>query len=188
MARKLPEIPSASLADIAFMILIFFLVTATMNTDFGLERRLPPFTDSPDDSKIHERNIFVVLVDANNRLMVEGELMDIGNLREEAKIFMANPNNNPGLSEKEVIDVPLFGAMPVTKGVISLQNHVGTQYGMYLRVQNELVAAINDLRNEFSMQRFGKNYLQLTSDQQEAIRKIYPSNISEAEPRKVGGK
>jgi biopolymer transport protein ExbD len=192
MARKVPEIPSASLADIAFMLLIFFLVTTTMDVDSGLERRLPQWVDpkeldEDDTPPIRERNVFIVLVDKNDRLMVEGEIMEVENLREAAKEFMANPYNVDNLPEKELKEVPFFGEVEVTKGVISLQNDVGTTYGKYIAVQNELIGAINDLREELSRSKFGKSYQNLASDQQEAIRTIYPSKISEAEPKKVGG-
>lgn len=191
MARKIPEIPAASLADIAFMLLIFFLVTTTMDVDSGLERRLPPMPppDQEDDDTppIKERNVFVVLVNANNQLLVEGEVSRVEDLREKAKEFMANPYNEENLPEKEVKDVDFFGEVEVTKGVISLRNDVGTQYGTYIAVQNELVGAINDLREELAKQKFGKSYEKLDRDQQGAIRDIYPSRISEAEPKKVGG-
>jgi len=190
MAKKIPEIPSASLADIAFMLLIFFLVTTTMDVDSGLERRLPQWVDPEqldDDQQIKERNVFVVLVNRNNDLLVEGEYANIENLRERAKEFMANPYNDETLPEKEPKQVPYFGEMMVTKGVISLRNDLDTQYGTYIAVQNELVAAINELRDELARQEFGKPYDELDLDQQNAVREIYPSRISEAEPKKVGG-
>ncbi len=190
--RKLPEIPNASLADIAFMVLIFFLMVSTMDTDMGLERRLPPMPP-PDQEKddtppIKERNVFVVLVNAQNQLLVEGEWTDVDNLREKAKEFMANPNDDPNLPEKTEKEVPFFGPMRITKGVISLQNDVGTQYGTYIAVQNELVGAINELRNEISMEKFGKPYNKLSPEQQSAVQEVYPSKISEAEPKRIGGK
>jgi biopolymer transport protein ExbD len=190
MAKKIPEIPSASLADIAFMLLIFFLVTTTMDVDSGLERRLPqwvPPEQLDEDQQIKERNVFVVLVNRNNDLLVEGEYANIGNLRERAKEFMANPYNDETLPEKEPKQVPYFGEMMITKGVISLRNDLDTQYGTYIAVQNELVAAINELRDELSRQQFGKPYDELDMDQQNAVREVYPSRISEAEPKKVGG-
>ncbi len=193
MARKVPEIPSASLADIAFMLLIFFLVTTTMDVDSGLERRLPqwvdPSTVQDDDQQINERNVFVVLVNRNNDLLVENEYIDIKDLRERAKEFMQNPYNSDNLPEKEPKDVPYFGEVMITKGVISLRNDLDTRYGTYIAVQNELVAAINELRDEISKEHFGKAYNDLDSDQQEAVRDIYPSRISEAEPKgkNVGG-
>jgi len=191
MARKVPGIPNSSLADIAFMVLIFFLMVSTMDTDSGLERRLPPMPppdqEEDDTPPIKERNVFVVLVNAQNQLLVEGELMSVDNLREKAKEFMANPNDEDNLPEKTVKEIPFFGPVPITKGIISLQNHVGTQYGTYIAVQNELVGAINELRNELAQQKFGKPFVRLNSDQQDAIKDIFPYKISEAEPKKVGG-
>jgi biopolymer transport protein ExbD len=190
MAKKIPEIPSASLADIAFMLLIFFLVTTTMDVDSGLERRLPQWVDPEeleDDQQIKERNVFVVLVNRNNQLLVEGEYADIDNLRERAKNFMANPYDEEDLPEKEPKQVPFFGETMVTKGIISLRNDLDTKYGTYIAVQNELVAAINELRDELAKEEFGESYESLDRDKQNAIREIYPSRISEAEPKKVGG-
>jgi biopolymer transport protein ExbD len=188
MAKKTPEVPAASLADIAFMLLIFFLVTTTMDVDSGLERRLPQWVDEEQldpDQQIKERNVFVVLVNRNNDLLVENEYANIEDLRERTKEFMANPANDEELPEKEPIEVPYFGTVEVTKGVISLRNDLDTKYGTYLAVQNELVGAINELREELAMSHFGKSYNDLESDQQSAIRTIYPSRISEAEPKKV---
>lgn len=190
MARKTPEIPSASLADIAFMLLIFFLVTTTMDVDSGLERRLPPFVEEIDQDTppIKERNVFIVLVNRDNNLLVEGEWIQLSELRERAKEFMANPADRDDLPEKEIVEVEFFGEVPVSKGVISLQNDLGTQYGMYIAVQNELVGAINELREELARSRFGKPFASLSREEQNAIRTIYPQRISEAEPKKVGGK
>ena len=118
MSRKVPEIPAASLADIAFMLLIFFLVTTTMDVDSGLERRLPQWVDQDqidDDTQIKERNVFVVLVNKDNNLLVEGEPARIEDLRDRAKEFMANPNNDVTLPEKELKEVPYFGEVEVTK-------------------------------------------------------------------------
>ncbi|MEN8116747.1 MAG: biopolymer transporter ExbD [Bacteroidota bacterium] len=186
MARKIPEIPAASLADIAFMLLIFFLVTTTMDVDSGLRRKLPQWVDKEqldDDQQIKERNVFVVLVNKNNDLLVELEYESIDNLRERAKEFLKNPYNDENLPEKEPIEVPFFGEVMVTKGVISLRNDLDTQYGTYLAVQNELVAAINELRDELAKEKWGKAYNELDDEQQRAIKKIYPQKISEAEPK-----
>lgn len=186
MAKKIPEIPSASLADIAFMLLIFFLVTTTMDVDSGLRRKLPQWVDPEeleDDQQINERNVFVVLVNKNNDLLVEGDYERIENLRERTKEFMENPYNDEDLPEKEPLEVPYFGEVMVTKGVISLRNDLDTKYGTYLAVQNELVAAINELRDELAKEKWGKAYDDLDDEQQKAIRKIYPQKISEAEPK-----
>lgn len=191
MPKKTPEIPSASLADIAFLLLIFFMVTTTMDVDSGLERRLPPLApdvENKDTPPIKERNVFIVLVNKDNNILVEGEWMQLGEIRESAKEFMANPNNSENLPEKDIKEVAFFGPVEISKGVISLQNDLGTQYGTYLAVQNELVGAINELREETAMSKFGKRMEQLTKEEQDAIREIYPQRISEAEPKRVGGK
>ncbi len=186
MAKKIPEIPAASLADIAFMLLIFFLVTTTMDVDSGLRRKLPQWVDPSElenDDRINERNVFVVLVNKNNDLLVEGDYEQVENLRERTKEFMENPFNNEDLPEKEPKEVPYFGEVMVTKGVISLRNDLDTKYGTYIAVQNELVAAINELRDELAKQKWGKPYDELDEEQQKAIQTIYPSRISEAEPK-----
>lgn len=190
--RKTPEIPSASMADIAFMLLIFFITATSMDVDSGLERVLPqmppPNQEQDDTPPIKERNVFTVLLDQYNRLMVEGEIMRVEDLRERAKEFILNPNDLETLPEKKPTEIPLIGEYPVSKGVISLRNDHGTQYGTYIAVQNELVAAVNEVRDELSTQKFGKKYADLTSEQKDAIRDAIPSRISEAEPKTIGGK
>ncbi|MCF8372854.1 MAG: biopolymer transporter ExbD [Bacteroidales bacterium] len=190
MARATPEINGGSLADIAFLLLIFFLVTTTMDVDSGLSRKLPPIM--PDDMEkppdIKERNVFIVLINSKNQLQVEGKLMSINNLREEAKEFIKNPRDLEELPEKKDVEVEFFGVYPVSKQVISLMNDRGTSYETYIAAQNELAAAYNELRDEISMQRFGKKFEALAEEEQEAVKKIYPQRISEAEPRNVGGK
>ena len=190
MARSLGEINASSMADIAFLLLIFFLVTTTMNVDTGLARMLPPMPeDQPDvEQDVKQRNIFTVLINKSDRLLVEGMPMDVNMLREKTKEFIANPNNDINLPEKQSTEVEFFGLVDVGKGVISLQNDRGTSYRMYMLVQNELVAAFNELREELAKTKFGKSYNELPDDQQKAIQKIYPQRISEAEPKSVGGK
>ena len=128
MSRKMPEVPAASLADIAFMLLIFFLVTTTMDVDSGLERRLPQWVEEQLDEEVDvkERNVFVVLVNRNNDLLVENEWTDIKDLREKAKEFMSNPADDVNLPEKEPKEIPFFGEVMVTKGGISLSNDLNT--------------------------------------------------------------
>lgn len=190
--RKTPEIPSASMADIAFMLLIFFITATSMDVDSGLERvlpQMPPENQEQDDTPpIKERNVFSVLLDQYNRLMVEGEIMRVEDLREKAKEFMTNPGNSENLPETKPTEIPLLGNFEVTKGVISLRNDHGTQYGMYLAVQNELVAAVNEVRDELATEKFGKTYANCTNEQRDAIREAIPSRISEAEPKTIGGK
>ena len=196
MARKkrsMPGINSSSTADIAFMLLIFFLTTTSMDTDKGLARRLPPPPDpnmQQDNIIVKERNILQVRINKDNQLMVGSDYMEIAQLRAKAKEFIANPNDDANLPEKHVKDIPLLGGacMVTEKHVISVTNDVGTSYQVYIDVQNELVAAYNELRNEMALARFGKEYLNCSEDEQKAIRDYYPQKISEAEPKKYGGK
>lgn len=188
--RKTPEVNAGSMADIAFLLLIFFLVTTTMDTDSGISRKLPPMIDepNPDSPPIKQRNIFLVMINKNNDLLVEGEPLSITQLKEKAKEFIVNPMNADNLPEKKPTEINFFGTVAVGKGIISLQNDRGTEYQTYLKVQNELVAAYNELRNAKAMSKWQKKYADLTEDQQKAIKKIYPQRISEAEPKSVGGK
>ena len=191
--RKTPGINGSSSADIAFMLLIFFLITTSMDTDKGLARRLPP--PVPKDQKkneemdIKKRNILVVLINSNNQILCNNEFIDIKQLREKVRTFIENPYNDEHMPEKTEVDVPFFGKQMVTKShVISLQNDRGTEYQAYIDVQNELAGAYNELRDEVSKKKFGKAFADLDEDQQKAVQMIYPQKISEAEPKNYGGK
>ncbi|MGB0402448.1 MAG: ExbD/TolR family protein [Salibacteraceae bacterium] len=193
MAKKdPPEINASSMADIAFLLLVFFLVTTTMDTDFGLARKLPPPPeDQPEDIDVRKRNVMEVLVNANDQLLVRGDILRISELKNRAKEFIANAENSEDLPEKKAVEVPFFGNVMVSKQIISLQNDNGTSYEMYINVQNELARAYNELRNELSMQKWGKSYdyyIEIKDeDKVKAIRKIFPQRISEAEPKDIGG-
>ena len=191
--RKTPGINGSSSADIAFMLLIFFLITTSMDTDKGLARRLPP--PVPKDQKkneemdIKKRNILVVLINSNNQILCNNEFIDIKQLREKVRNFIENPYNDEHMPEKTEVDVPFFGKQMVTKNhVISLQNDRGTEYQAYIDVQNELAAAYNELRDEVSRKKFGKAFADLDEEQQKAVQQIYPQKISEAEPKNYGDK
>lgn len=190
--RSVPEINSSSTADIAFLLLIFFLITTSMDTDRGLARRLPqpPEKDQKlDDIIVKERNVLAVRLNSNNQLMVGKDYITIKQLRQRAKEFIANPYNDPTLPEKHEKDIPLLGKVQITENhVISLQNDRGTSYQAYIDVQNELVAAYNELRNELAQENWQKDYNLATEDQQKAVREFYPQKISEAEPKNYGGK
>ena len=197
MARKkrtMPGVNATSTADIAFMLLIFFLTTTSMNTDKGLARRLPPPPDpsvkKQDDLKVKERNLLQVRINKDNQLMVGSEYLEVSQLKAKAKEFIANPNDDVNLPEKHVKNIPLLGGdvMVTENHIISVTNDVGTSYQAYIDVQNELVAAYNELRNEAAKANFGKNYAECDEDQKKAIRDFIPQKISEAEPKKYGGK
>ncbi|MCQ2166005.1 MAG: biopolymer transporter ExbD [Bacteroidales bacterium] len=189
--HKTPEINSSSTADIAFLLLCYFLMTTTMDQDNGLSRRLPPIPDANQkvqDQKVNRRNIIIVKINSADRLFAGNEILDVSQLKDKIKLFLTNPVNDPNLPEKEEKDIEGFGPCMVSKGVISLQNDRGTSYQAYIAVQNELVAAVNDLRDEFSKAHFGKVYIALDEDQQKIVREAVPQQISEAEPKDVGKK
>ena len=188
MGRKTPGLNTSSMSDISFLLLAFFLLVSNINTDQGIARRLPPPLpkEQKEDIQIKERNIFVVKINFADRILFNGEIGDIHDLKDRAKEFLGNPNNDPNLPEKTQLDIPLLGKMDVSKGVISLQNDRGTSYDMYLAVQNELTAAINEMRDELSRERFGKKYSDLNDQQLDAIDQAIPVAISEAEPTKIG--
>ena len=172
--RGLPEINAGSMADIAFLLLIFFLVTTTMDQDTGIARKLPPMPEEElqeDDSQIHAKNIYEVFINDLNWIAVEGKRMDISQLREGAKDFIDNNGRDPNSSENP------------EKAIISLKSDRGTEYMTYIRVQNELAAAYTELRNDASLNKFGERYANLNKIQKKEIRKIYPQKISEAEPK-----
>lgn len=176
--RSLPDINAASMADIAFLLLIFFLLVTTIDTDKGISRRLPPWpTDEnpPENVQLHDRNVMIILVNARDQLLVKGEPARIENLREQTKEFVANPNNRPNLAESP------------TEAVVSLRNDRGTSYDMYIQVQNELTAAYNELRDEMARRQYGSAFSELPAHAQATIREAIPMRISEAEPEDIGG-
>ncbi len=192
MAKKIPQINASSMADISFLLLIFFLVTTSMDVNQGLARRLPapiPPDQKVEDTDINKRNLLVVKINSADQLMVQGQLRDIKELREEAKKFILNENDDafyPKLFEEDFGEP--FGVIRYTKEhVISVQNDVDTHYQAYLNVQNELVAAYNELRDACARKYFHTGYNELDEDTQKRIQKIYPQKISEAEPKNYGG-
>jgi biopolymer transport protein ExbD len=191
MARKMPQLNTGSMADISFLLLTFFLLTSSINTDMGITRKLPP--PPPEDFEIpevRERDIFTVLVNQSDRLLVENKPSDITLLRSQTKEFLTNPANRDDLPVMEKKTVPFLGDVIIPKNaVISLKNDRGTSYDMYIQVQNELTAAINELRDKLSVEKFGVKFAALTNeDFVDAIKQAIPVNISEAEPENIGGK
>ena len=190
--RKMPGLNTSSTADISFMLLIFFLVTTSMDTDQGLGRTLPkpPEDDQLNNEiKVKERNILNIRINKDNYVMIGDDYASLGDVKERAKEFIKNENNKPNLPELKPKKIKGLGkTMMVTENhVISVQTDRGTDYGVYFMVQDALVAAYNELRDELAKEEFGYKYEYLTDDQKKAIREVYPQKISEAEPKKYGG-
>ena len=169
------EINAGSMADIAFLLLIFFLVTTTIVEDKGILVKLPPWSDEePDITKLKTRNVYSVLVNKDNQLLVRGEVMNVRELKENTKEFISNPNNREDYAEQP------------NKAIVSLKNDRGTNYKTYLTVYNELKAAYNELRNELALSKYGKDFDLLTQKKQNEIKSAIPLVISEAEPTSFG--
>ena len=204
--RSAPEVNAGSMADIAFLLLIFFLVTTTIETDSGLNRKLPPIDEIEDPPIIKEKNIFTVVVNKNNQLLAEEELIDISDLRALAVEFLDNGGGEgeeacdycQGARNSKSSDNP-------DKAIISLKNDRETSYKVYIAVQNELVAAYNDLRNREFERLFGtelginfveaqKQYddprtslerQELLKPKLNQVKAMYPQKLSEAESTKL---
>ena len=185
--KKVPEINASSMADISFLLLIFFLVTTTMDTDSGITRRLPPPVENPDmDVKVKERNILNVMINKYDKLMVNGKPSQVEDLKEITKEFITPKPNDEKAPEVEMKEIDLIGNFMTNEGVVSLKNDRGTSYQMYIAVQNELAKAFNELREEVSQQYFKTSYSNLTDkDKIDAVNKAVPVRISEAEPEEI---
>jgi biopolymer transport protein ExbD len=189
--KKSPTINGGSMSDISFLLLSFFLLTSSINTDAGLLRQLPPpITEkTPMTVKIPKRNVLAVLVNFQDRLSVNGQEMDITELREVTKEFFSNPNDDPEKPEKGEKEFETLGTVLCSKGVVSLQNDNATSYSMYIKVQNELTAAFNELRDEYAMANYSVKFADIKDENvKKDIQKAIPMAISEAEPKDYGGK
>lgn len=187
-SKKTPEINGSSMADISFIALIFFLMVTTMDKEEGISRRLPALPteeQKAEDQKVNRRNIIEVKINSNDRLFAGNQPMDVRLLKDKIKEFLTNPNDDPNLPEKKVENIEGLGPVTMSKGVISLQNDRGTTYSKYIEVQNEIIRAVNELRDDFSMKTYGKKYAKLDSDKQDLVRKAVPQSVSEAEPKDV---
>jgi biopolymer transport protein ExbD len=186
MAKKTPEINASSMADVAFLLLIFFLVATTMDIDSGLNRVLPPWSDNQTEAPdIKERNLMMVHVNKYDQIAVQGELVQVSQLKDRAKEWVLNVANDGNLPEKKEVEIDLIGKYMVSQGIISLQNDRGTSYEMYMKVQNELTRAFNEIRDELSKAHFGRTFQELEKNQQDAIAAAVPVKISEAEPQNI---
>ena len=149
---------------------------------------MPDETQKQQDVKVNRRNIVVVRINAQDRILAGGEPMDVTQVKNKIKEFITNPANSESLPEKEMKDIEGFGQYAVSKGVVSLQNDRGTSYSAYLRVQNEIVKAFNEIRDEFAMINYGSKYADLDEEKQKIVREAVPQSISEAEPKDVSKK
>ena len=194
--RNVQEINAGSMADISFLLLIFFLVATTMNTDTGLMRMLPPMppeNQQQEEIKVKERNLFLVLISGSGNIMAgvpgKQEQIVLGQLKDMAKEFITNPMDDENLPEKVDREIDMADGSkwtyPVSEGVVSLQTTRDTGYQAYIMVQNELTRAFNEVRDDVAQRKFGAKFSELNEDQRNAVSKAVPLKISEAEPRNI---
>ena len=192
--RAAPEVNAGSMADIAFLLLIFFLVTTTIETDSGINRKLPPIEESQEDVIIKQKNIFTVLLNGKDQLLVEDNLMELKDLRKAAIEFLDNGGDGTCTYCKGKKD-PSSSDNP-DKAIISLKNERETSYKQYIAVQNELVAAYNVLRDIRAEALYGKPFTEMEKNlndvnwpgnkeklkgQLEKIKVEYPQKLSEVQ-------
>ena len=184
--KKVPGINGSSMADISFILLIFFLITTSMDTDKGIKRRLPPLVpkeEQHDDIEINDRNIMQLLVNRKDQIAVlrktaggeSTQLISIDQLKDRVKEFVVNPKNSPELPEKETREVPGLGVVETT----TLRNEVETSYQMFINVQNEILKAYNEIWDEYARMKFNTPYEELSTDKQKMILEVYPMHLSE---------
>ena len=194
--RKVQEINAGSMAEFSFLLLIFFLVATTMNTDTGLMRMLPPMppeNQQQEEIKVKERNLFLVLISGSGNIMAgvpgKQEQIVLGQLKDMAKEFITNPMDDENLPEKVDREIDMADGSkwtyPVSEGVVSLQTTRDTGYQAYIMVQNELTRAFNEVRDDVAQRKFGAKFSELNEDQRNAVSKAVPLKISEAEPRNI---
>jgi biopolymer transport protein ExbD len=175
--QKIPEINAGSMADIAFLLLVFFLVTTTIQTDSGIATLLPQWQENPEKTIRHPENVLEVHLNGANQLMVEGvNNFPIDQLMDKTIKFITNNGSDPTLSDN------------AKAAVVSIHTDQATNYASYLAVYNELQAAYNRIWNSEAKRRYGKAYDQLTKEEKLAIREDYPKFISEAEPTDFAGR
>lgn len=188
--RAVPEVNASSVADIAFLLLIFFLATTTMETQTGIFRKLPPLEDKDvKPPKIEERNLMTVLVNKFDQIQINGEEVQVKDITRKAREFVENKGRSEDMPEIRQEYIEGYGEAEVSKAVISLQNDRGTTYEVYIAVQDALATAFEQLREERAKEVYGKSYNQLIDDKEDdkidVIKRMVPLALSEAEPKNV---
>ncbi len=191
MARRAaPEINAGSLADIAFLLLIFFLVTTTMDVDTGITRILPPPVKNKNENvDVKERNVLKILINSHDFMLVNGKSANVNNLADKIIDFMSIHPNDKSYPQTKKEYIPELGKkVLMTKGIVSLKNDRGTSYNMYIKVQDAIATAFNKMKNQASLKYYGVKFDQLLDNRKiKAINKLVPIRVSEAEPENVGG-
>ncbi len=193
--RQIKEINASSMADIAFLLLIFFLVATTMNVDTGIQRILPSIPTEETavhDMDVKERNLLNVFVNTYGQILVARQPMHISQLKDKFREFILNPDNDENLPSRKDTEIRLpdgsIWVYPVSEGIVSITTDRGTDFDVYIQVQNELSRALNEVRDMVAMQKYKRKFMELTEEQRNVIVKAVPQRISESEPRNAGGR
>lgn len=183
MTNQIPSINAGSMADIAFLLLVFFLVTTTMENDMGIQRNLSTLEENTSVVEYDERNVFEIQINAFNQILANNQSLEANELSQHIKHFIQNPNQNPKLSESYLFDFPAIGSVPISKQVILIKSDNSTSYQTYIQVQDEIARAYHQLRNEFSQKYWGLEYQYILKynmrDELAILNQVYPFNISE---------
>lgn len=188
--RKIPQINSSASADIAFLLLIFFLVTSSLDPQTGIYRKLETQKNEAlltERNEILDRNLLTFVLNDEGTILYNDSVVAPEAVRSLSKTFIDNPNDREYLPEKITTEIPLIGSFPVTENhIIYLEISPEARYETYITLLNEVTAAYNELRNELAYQRFDAPFTRLSSEQQEAVRRAYPLRIAEKEAEKGG--
>jgi len=183
--RKVPLLNSSSTADIAFLLLIFFLVTSSLDSQLGIYRKMSAERANEilqNRKNLAKRNFLSFVIDDDNKVLYDDKLISFSELRSISKAFIDNPDNLDFLAEKELMEIPEIGIFPVSdKHIISLEVSRKSNYQTYLSVLNEITIVYNELRNEAAHTLFSVSFDQLMPEQKDAIRQIYPLRVAEKE-------
>ena len=180
--HDVPALNTTSTADISFMLLIFFLVTSSMDADKGLLRQLPPHEDEQTQQEVtvKKRNILALELDADDRLTCNGDPIGSDELTRRVAEFVANTGDDPQLPEKTLREVHLLGTCRVSdRHVITITADRHSTYDAYFSMQNAIVSGYAQLRDRLARSRFGHGYARCTQDERDAIALVYPQRISE---------
>ncbi|MDR1783604.1 MAG: biopolymer transporter ExbD [Dysgonamonadaceae bacterium] len=183
--RNIPQVNATSSADIAFILLLFFLLTGSLNPKLGIYRKLLPDTSQiklKKKTNIEKRDIIRFSINSENKIFMENEPVQIRDVRNIAREFISNPDNLPNLPRRETRNIENLGEITITPdAVIVLEYSLQADFQTYISVLGELSAAYDELRNELSAERFGKPYSALSEELQTSVREAYPMQISELE-------
>ncbi|MDR2474482.1 MAG: biopolymer transporter ExbD [Bacteroidales bacterium] len=180
LKREIPGINSSSSADIAFLLLIFFLLTSSIAREKTVNQLLPEKQEPQTPSDIKKRDVFELSIQADNSLVNEGNMLNLKELKICAERFIMNPDDEMTLPEKLPVVIPLVGKQQLTSNhLFIIRIHPASSYQQYVRVQHAIISTYDKLREDFSVRKWGRHYVDLTASQQQSAQQVYPCRIAE---------